>query len=310
MLRLRRAGHLHRVAYEVSEEIRIVVRVNTLHHRREPFQAHAGVDGRLGQGNQFSRCIAIELHEYEVPYLNVTVAVLLGGAGGAARHPGTVIVEYLAARSAGPGVAHGPEIVLLAHASESIRSHTDVPEPNVRRFVVVRIHRAPQPLRRQFQYAGHELPGVLDSLALEVVAEAEVPEHLEERMVARRITDILKVIVLAAGAYAALRTDGTTNFALLAAKKDVLELHHPGVGEQQGRVIGGHQRGARHLFMAPVLKKFQKGLAKFVGGPVHGKFVGDTCHANRNRSPNPALPGSARTRTPASAGIAPGAHAP
>ena len=33
---------------------------------------------------------------------------------------------------------------------------------------------------------------------LEVVAEAEVAQHLEERVVPRRVTDVLEVVVLAA----------------------------------------------------------------------------------------------------------------
>ena len=39
-----------------------------------------------------------------------------------------------------------------------------------------------------------------DRVALEVVAEAEVAEHLEERVVPGRVTHVLRVVVLAAGA--------------------------------------------------------------------------------------------------------------
>jgi hypothetical protein len=55
---------------------------------------------------------------------------------------------------------------------------------------------------------GEQLPGVGDRLALEVVAEAEVAQHLEERVVARGVADVLQVVVLAAGAHAALRRGG------------------------------------------------------------------------------------------------------
>ena len=47
----------------------------------------------------------------------------------------------------------------------------------------------------------------MDRLALEVVAEAPVAEHLEERVVARRPTDLLEVVVLAGDAQAALVVD-------------------------------------------------------------------------------------------------------
>ncbi len=80
-------------------------------------------------------------------------------------------------------------------------------------------------------------------------------------MVARRITDVLEVIVLAACAHAALSTDGAGNLALLLAQEDVLELHHAGVREQQRRVVRRHERGARHDLVAALGEVVQKGLA-------------------------------------------------
>jgi hypothetical protein len=55
---------------------------------------------------------------------------------------------------------------------------------------------------------GQELPGEADRLALEVVAEAEVAEHLEEGVMPGGVADVLQVVVLAAGAHAALGTGG------------------------------------------------------------------------------------------------------
>ena len=49
-----------------------------------------------------------------------------------------------------------------------------------------------------------ELPGERDRVLLEVVAEGEVAEHLEERVVARGDADVLEVVVLAADADALL----------------------------------------------------------------------------------------------------------
>ena len=50
-----------------------------------------------------------------------------------------------------------------------------------------------------------QLPREGDRVGLEVVAEREVAEHLEERVVARRVADVVEVVVLAAGAHALLR---------------------------------------------------------------------------------------------------------
>jgi len=69
---------------------------------------------------------------------------------------------------------------------------------------------------------GDEVPRVADRLVLEVVAEAEVAEHLEERVVPGRVADVLEVVVLAAGAHAALRARGAGVGALVLAEEHVL----------------------------------------------------------------------------------------
>ena len=87
-----------------------------------------------------------------------------------------------------------------------------------------------------------QFPGVLDRVALEVVAEAEVAEHFEEGVVARGVADVFQVVVLAAGAHAFLRRGGARVGTLVEAEEDVLELVHARVGEQQRRVVVRHQR--------------------------------------------------------------------
>ena len=66
----------------------------------------------------------------------------------------------------------------------------------------------------------------MDRLALEVVAEAPVAEHLEERVVARRPPDLLEVVVLAGDPQAPLVVDGPGVRALLGPGQDILELDH------------------------------------------------------------------------------------
>ena len=62
-----------------------------------------------------------------------------------------------------------------------------------------------EPLGGQSPDLGDQLPGELDRLALEVVAEREVAEHLEEGVVARARADVLEVVVLAGDPHALLR---------------------------------------------------------------------------------------------------------
>ena len=92
---------------------------------------------------------------------------------------------------------------------------------------------------------GQQLPGERDRLLLEVVAEGEVAEHLEERVMPQRRPDVVEVVVLAADPHALLRRRRARVGALLAAEERVLELVHPGVGEEQRRVVGRDERRAR-----------------------------------------------------------------
>src|SRR3546814_17366964 len=80
---------------------------------------------------------------------------------------------------------------------------------------------------------------------LEVVAERPVAEHLEEGVVARGVADLVEVVVLAAGTQAALDVGRAHVAALLGAQEYVLELDHPRVGEQPGRVVAGDRRRGR-----------------------------------------------------------------
>ena len=114
---------------------------------------------------------------------------------------------------------------------------------------------------------GHELPGEGDRVALEVVAEGEVAEHLEEGVVPLGVAHLLEVVVLAAGADALLAGDGALVVAWFHAEKGPLELVHPGVGEQQRRVVGGEQRGGGHLAV-PLALEILDEAASDVGG-VH-----------------------------------------
>jgi len=50
--------------------------------------------------------------------------------------------------------------------------------------------------RRAAPHVGQERPGEADRIVLEVVAEREVAEHLEERVVPERGADVLEVVVL------------------------------------------------------------------------------------------------------------------
>ena len=157
-----------------------------------------------------------------------------------------MIVENLRARPARAGVAHRPEIVARRDADDPRLGQAGDLAPQVERLVIVVIDGDGELLRRQSEVARQKIPGEFDRVVLEIIAEREVAEHLEERVVAGGIADIVEVVVLAAGAHAFLRRRRPDVRALLDAGEHVLELHHAGVGEHERRIVARHERTRRH----------------------------------------------------------------
>ena len=230
------AAHRRHVLQQRLEQVGVVVALDALQHRRDALEAHARVDRRRWQRHQRAAGLPVELHEDVVPDL----------------HHGTVVFHEvdLRAASARPGVAHLPEVVLGAEFADAIGRQELAPE--VVGLVVARHARLAhedggvEAILRQLPDLGQQAPRVRDGFGLEVVAEGEVAEHLEERVMPRRRADVVEVVVLAADAHALLRRRGPRVVPLLLAEEDVLELVHPGIGEQQGGVVARHERGAGH----------------------------------------------------------------
>jgi len=56
----------------------------------------------------------------------------------------------------------------------------------------------------QLPFPGQQVPRQLDGVVLEVVAEREVAEHLEEGVMPQRGSDVVEIVVLAADPHALL----------------------------------------------------------------------------------------------------------
>ena len=186
-----------------------------------------------------------------------------------------VVVEDFGAGAARAGVAHHPEVVggvaralVVADADDALGRHADLLGPDVVGLVVLGIDGDPELVLGQAVDVGQQFPGVLDGVALEVVAEAEVAQHLEEGVVARGVADVLEVVVLAAGAHAFLRGGGAGVGTLVEAEEDVLELVHAGVGEQQRRIVVRHQRAGGDDLVPLRGEEVEEFLADF--GAFHG----------------------------------------
>src|SRR4029450_12830592 len=157
----------------------------------------------------------LELHEHEIPDLDEAVAILVRAARRAAWNLVAMVVEDFRAGTARPGIAHGPEIVRGRDADDPAFRQAGDLAPQVEGFVVFREDRDQQLVLGEAVFLGHQAPGQIDRALLEIVAEREVAEHLEEGVMARGVAYILEVVMLAACADALLRSRGTDIVALL-----------------------------------------------------------------------------------------------
>src|SRR6056297_1080501 len=267
------AGLLGRRPDQVREQVDLVVRMHALKHRRQPLQTHAGIHARTGQRRHRAVGGAIELHEHQVPDFDITVAVFFRGAGRSAGHLRAVVVEYFTARPAWAGIAHGPEVVafepfagLVSDAREAFGVDADFIEPDRSGLVVVGIPRHPKPLGRESAVFRQKFPSEFNGFTLEVITEAEVTQHLEKRVMAGRVADVFEIVVLAAGAHAALRSRCALVIALFGAEEDVLELDHSRIGEKQRRIVARHQRTGAHDSMLAFGEEIEEFAADFGSG--------------------------------------------
>jgi len=60
---------------------------------------------------------------------------------------------------------------------------------------------------------------------------------------------VFEVVVLSGYAQAFLGVDCPNVVAHVCSEEDVFELHHPGVGEEEGRVSAGHERRGADEFV-------------------------------------------------------------
>jgi hypothetical protein len=228
-----RLGHGQDAAQDVGFEHRVFA----LEEGQDALQTGAGVDIALGQVAERPVLRPVVLHEHQVPELDVAFLAAAGRAAGRAE-VGTPVVVQLRARPAGAGGAHGPEVVGLTPALDPLPGHADGVGPHLDRLVVGFEHRHPDALRVELEDGGGQLPGEGDGLLLEVVAEREVAQHLEERQVPGRRADDVDV----GGAEALLDGRGPRPGRRLLPQHVRLELHHARRGEQERGVVGDEAR--------------------------------------------------------------------
>ena len=226
------------------------------------------IDG-FGNGVRLPSGGLIELHEDQVPELHEPVAGRIAERATLGTEGRAAIDVDLAARPARPGFSGLPEVVLVAEALDPLHRHADHLVPDRLGLVVGLVHGDPQSVAVEApptvgRVCGDQFPAPGDRRLLEVVAEAEVAEHLEEDQVALGPPDVVEIVVFASGACALLRAHGTKERWLLVADEVRLEGKHACNVEQHGGVVRDETRRG-HDDVILRCEEVAEGVAQLVG---------------------------------------------
>jgi hypothetical protein len=243
------------------------------HRGQDALEAGARVDVLAGQVGELAVGAAQVLGEDQVPDLDVALLGRRVGRSALGAELRPVVPEDLGAGAARARVAHLPEVV-PAQALYAVAREADLVDPQALGLVVALVHGDPQAVAVELEHLGDELPGPDDRLAFEVVAEAEVAQHLEEAEVPGRAADGVEVVVLAAGPDAALdggRPGGRPGHGLLAEEIGD-ERHHARVGEHGRAGVRRDQAARRDDRVLPGGEEVGPGAAQLGGGPRCHKY--------------------------------------
>ena len=284
---VRDAGLAGDPVHDQLEAVRVVDGRDVLHHARVALQPPAGVDvlGRqLGE-----RAVGMELvgHEDEVPELEEALAAR------AARQAVVVaatdllapVPVHLRVRAARAWAAHRPEVLGRRQRDDSLRRHADLLPEADRLLVgtelqagVASVDGDPDAVPVELQPFLDELGRVLDRALLEVLAEREVAEHLEEGEVERVEADLVDVL----GAEDLLARGRQRRGRCLAAEEERHLRLHAGARVERRAVVGARDQGrGRAPEMALLLEERLEPLPQ-LGRRAHGG------HCRNGR--DPAIP--------------------
>ena len=260
------AGEFGDAVGDIHHGVHIKQAVDILTDHSQTLQTHAGINVLLGKVGVIAVAVVVELGEYVVPDLHVSVTVAAYGAAGltAAVFLAAVIVD-LRAGAAGTG-AMLPEVIGLAKTEDPILRNADVIVPDIKSLIIVQIDGGIQavgihadPFR-----AGQEFPAPCNGFLLEIIAEGEVAQHFKIGAVTGSFADVFNV----AGTDALLAGGDTATGGLLLTGEEGLHGRHTGVDQQQRSVILGNQREASQTQMSLGFHKGQEHLTQFVESKV------------------------------------------
>jgi hypothetical protein len=155
-----------------------------LNSGQSPLQSHAGINVGFGQESALAASVLIVLCEYQIPYLGEATAFAIGLTFSftTAKLFTKVIMDF-AAWSTGTRITNGtPEVVFITESQYLARGNANLP-PIGKCLFIVKVNRYPKPFLGQLQILRSKLPGPGNSLSFEIITDAEIAKHLEEREV-------------------------------------------------------------------------------------------------------------------------------
>ena len=169
------------------KQVGVIVAAFILQHGGDSFEACAGIDVFCAERRQLAVFGAVKLDEDEVPQFDESCAAGVYGAFVAgdvffvAAVGAEVDVDF-AARAAGAGFAHFPEVVFSAEFEDAVGGQRRHLCPEFRGFAVfgqvvggvARKDGGVQSVRVDAPDVGEKLPGPFDCLGLEVIVEGPV----------------------------------------------------------------------------------------------------------------------------------------
>ena len=126
------------------------------------------------------------------------------------------------------------------------------------------MHSNPQTVTIETEDFSDKFPRPGNGVSLEIIAETEIAEHLEEHEVSFGSANVVEVVVLTSSTDALLYSYSAVVWSNFITHEVRLEGHHSGHGEQQGGVVR-NEAGRGNNRMATLIEETGKRRTQLVG---------------------------------------------
>ena len=245
------SGNLAYLLHNILDGVHLKKVIHALHNAGKALHTHTGIYIRVLHALVMTLAVGIELGENKVPNLDKAVAFAADGAiGSSAAVLGAAVIVNFGAGAAGAG-ADFPEVIFFAEAVDMVLRNAYHIAPIIICLVILVINGDIKALLRKLHNLGKEFPRPGDGFFFEVIAEAEVAEHLKIGAVAvvlAHIVNIRRADALLAGCYPVAG-------GLLLPKEPFFHRRHAGVDKQKAFIVLRQKRKAGKAFVPLAFKK-------------------------------------------------------